>query len=168
MGCTVESSFGITSKAGEMIFVATKLQPSPDSPVRRKRWKFPSGLRLAFGYQLKSGHSLSVQNRPTRLAPPSGKVKQVSAMLKAIHAQEDAKAAKEKALLVVEKLRALRLARAAEIVENGIDEMLWPSVHAITLKWHTSLSVTDLSRCYNLIHSIHSEDVRSSHVRLEK
>jgi transposase-like protein len=57
-------------------------------------------------------------------AVPTGKVKEVAAMLKAIHAQEDAKAAKEKALQVVEKLRAMRLAKAADIVENGIDETL--------------------------------------------
>jgi len=57
-------------------------------------------------------------------AVPTGKVKEVAAMLKAIHAQEDAKAAKEKALQVVEKLRAMRLAKAAEIVAAGIDETL--------------------------------------------
>jgi putative transposase len=57
-------------------------------------------------------------------AVPTGKVKEVAAMLKAIHAQEDAKAAKEKALQVVEKLRTMRLAKAAEIVENGIGETL--------------------------------------------
>jgi transposase-like protein len=57
-------------------------------------------------------------------AVPTGKVKEAAAMLKAIHAQEDAKAAKEKALQVVEKLRAMRLAKAAEIVEKGIDETL--------------------------------------------
>ncbi len=57
-------------------------------------------------------------------AVPTGKVKEVAAMLKAIHAQEDAKAAKEKALQVVEKLRTMRLAKAAEIVQNGIDETL--------------------------------------------
>jgi putative transposase len=57
-------------------------------------------------------------------AVPTGKVKEVAAMLKAIHAQEDAQAAKEKARQVVEKLRAMRLAKAAEIVENGIDETL--------------------------------------------
>ncbi|HUZ95201.1 MAG TPA: transposase [Edaphobacter sp.] len=59
-------------------------------------------------------------------AVPTGKVKEVAAMLKAIHAQEDAKAAKGKALQVVEKLRAMRLVRAAEmeIVEAGIDETL--------------------------------------------
>ncbi len=57
-------------------------------------------------------------------AVPSGKVKEVAAMLKAIHAQEDAQAAKEKARQVVVKLRAMRLAKAAEIVENGIDETL--------------------------------------------
>lgn len=57
-------------------------------------------------------------------AVPTGKVKEVGAMLNAIHAQEHAKAAKDKARQVVEKLRAMRLAKAAEIVENGIDETL--------------------------------------------
>ena len=45
-------------------------------------------------------------------------------MLKAIHAQEDAEAAREKARQVAAKLREMRLARAAEIVEAGIDETL--------------------------------------------
>ena len=57
-------------------------------------------------------------------AVPTGKVKDVAAMLKAIHAQEDAQAAKEKARQVVAKLREMRLAKAAEIVEAGIDETL--------------------------------------------
>ena len=57
-------------------------------------------------------------------AVPTGKVKEVAAMLKAIHAQEDRQAAKEKAPQVVEKLRAMKLAKAAEIVENGIEETL--------------------------------------------
>jgi transposase-like protein len=57
-------------------------------------------------------------------AVPTGKVKEVAAMLKAIHAQEDAQAAREKARMVVEKLRAMKLAKAAEIVENGIGETL--------------------------------------------
>lgn len=45
-------------------------------------------------------------------------------MLKSIRAQEDAKAAKEKAFQIIEKLKIMRLARAAEIVANGIDETL--------------------------------------------
>ena len=57
-------------------------------------------------------------------AVPSGKVKEVAAMLKAIHVQEDAEAAREKARQVVEKLRSMKLAKAAEIVENGIGETL--------------------------------------------
>ena len=57
-------------------------------------------------------------------AVPTGKVKEVASMLKANHAQEDAEAAKQKARQVVEKLRAMKLAKAAEIVENGIDETL--------------------------------------------
>ncbi len=57
-------------------------------------------------------------------AVPTGKVKEVAAMLKAVHAQEDRQAATEKARQIVEKLRAMKLARAAEMVENGIDETL--------------------------------------------
>src|SRR6516165_2307885 len=45
-------------------------------------------------------------------------------MLKAIHAQEDAAAAKEKVRQVVAKLRDMRLGKAAEIVEAGVDETL--------------------------------------------
>ena len=55
---------------------------------------------------------------------PTGKVKEVAAMLKAVHAQEDRQAAKEKARQIVDKLRAMKLAKAAELVENGIDETL--------------------------------------------
>src|SRR5262245_41237824 len=45
-------------------------------------------------------------------------------MLKAIHASEDIAAAREKAVRVIEKLRGLRLARAAELVEAAIEETL--------------------------------------------
>ncbi len=43
-------------------------------------------------------------------------------MLKAIHAAEDVAAARDKARQVVAKLRELRLTRAAEFVEGGIEE----------------------------------------------
>jgi putative transposase len=55
---------------------------------------------------------------------PSGKVKEVAAMLKAIHAQEDRDAAREKARLVMEKLRAMKLRDAAELLEAGVEETL--------------------------------------------
>ena len=76
-------------------------------------------------------------------AVPSGKVKEVAAMLKAIHAQEDATAAKEKARHVVEKLRAMKLAKAAEIVAAGVDETLsyyaMPSEHWRCLRTNNPL-----------------------------
>ena len=76
-------------------------------------------------------------------AVPTGKVKEVAAMLKAIHAQEDAQAAKEKAHLIVEKLRAMKLARAAEIVAAGVDETLsyyaMPSEHWRSIKTNNPL-----------------------------
>ena len=54
-------------------------------------------------------------------------------MLKAIHAQESKKAAREKAKAVVEELRSMKLKEAAKKVEDSIDETLtycdFPSEH---------------------------------------
>jgi putative transposase len=55
---------------------------------------------------------------------PTTKVKEVAAMLKAIHAQEDAASAQEKALAVVEKLKAMKLKKAAEKVAESFGETL--------------------------------------------
>ncbi len=56
---------------------------------------------------------------------PKGKVKEVMAMLKAIHAQEDRGAeSRDKAHVVTEKLTAMRLGEAATIVRTGVDETL--------------------------------------------
>jgi len=55
---------------------------------------------------------------------PRPKMREVAAMLKAIHASEDIAAAREKALRVVAKLRDLRLTKAAELVERGVAETL--------------------------------------------
>ena len=54
-------------------------------------------------------------------------------MLKAIHAQESKKAAREKAKAVVEQLRSMKLKEATKKVEDGIEEALtycdFPSEH---------------------------------------
>jgi len=55
---------------------------------------------------------------------PRPKMREVAAMLKAIHAAEDVQAAREKARQVVAKLRDQRLTRAAELVEKSIEETL--------------------------------------------
>ena len=55
---------------------------------------------------------------------PRGKSRQVAAMLKAIHAQEDRQAAQKKAVDVVAKLREMKLGKAADTVAGGIDETL--------------------------------------------
>ncbi len=55
---------------------------------------------------------------------PTTKGREVAAMLKAIHAQEDRQAAIEKAEAVVEKLKAMKLPVAAKTVEEGIRETL--------------------------------------------
>lgn len=55
---------------------------------------------------------------------PRPKMREVAAMLKAIHAAEDVQAAREKARQVVAKLSEQRLKRAAELVEGSIEETL--------------------------------------------
>jgi len=55
---------------------------------------------------------------------PHGKVKYVATMLKAIHAQEDKKAARDKTLAVVEKLREMKLVKAAEMVSEFTEETI--------------------------------------------
>jgi putative transposase len=54
---------------------------------------------------------------------PRPKMREVAAMLKAIHAAEDVQAAREKALRVGAKLREQRLTRAVELLESAIEEM---------------------------------------------
>ena len=66
-------------------------------------------------------------------ATPRGKSREVALMLKAIHAQEDKETARGKAKDVVGKLKAMRLSKAAGIVESGADETFsyyhFPTVH---------------------------------------
>lgn len=74
---------------------------------------------------------------------PKQKVKEVAKMLKAIHAQEDKKAAMEKAASVVEKLKAMKLSKAAQKVEEGIAETLtymkYPSEHWTRIRTNNTL-----------------------------
>lgn len=76
-------------------------------------------------------------------ATPSGKVKEVAAMLKAIHAQEDRAAARAKAAAVVGKLVEMRLGKAAEVVRAGIEETLtymsFPREHWTRLRTNNAL-----------------------------
>src|SRR6185312_11947017 len=48
----------------------------------------------------------------------------IAAMLKAIHAGEDIAAARQKVVQVIEKLRGLRLTKAAELAEAAVEETL--------------------------------------------
>jgi transposase-like protein len=64
---------------------------------------------------------------------PRGKIREVAAMLKAIHAQEDREEASRKAKVVTSKLEAMKLSKAASLVADGIGEtleyMVFPSEH---------------------------------------
>jgi transposase-like protein len=64
---------------------------------------------------------------------PHGKLKEVSAMLKAIHAQEDLAEAAKKAKSVTKKLEGMKLRKAAQRVREGAEETLayyhFPSEH---------------------------------------
>ncbi len=76
-------------------------------------------------------------------AVPPGRVREVVAMLKAIHAQEDRQSAEQKAVLVVEKLESMRLAKAATIVRAGVAEtlsyMTFPREHQRCIKTNNPL-----------------------------
>ena len=74
---------------------------------------------------------------------PKGKVKEVAAMLKAIHAQEDRDAARDKVQAVIKKLKKMKLANAAKIVEEGAEETLsyyeFPSQHWRSIRTNNPL-----------------------------
>jgi transposase-like protein len=76
-------------------------------------------------------------------AVPKGKMREVAAMLKAIHAQEDRTSAEAKARDVVGKLEKLRLSKAAGIVREGAHETLtyyaFPSEHWRSLRTNNPL-----------------------------
>ena len=76
-------------------------------------------------------------------AVPKGRVKEVAAMLKAIHAQEDRQAAEEKITAVTKKLKGMRLSNAAKIVEEGAKETLsyydFPSQHWRSIRTNNPL-----------------------------
>lgn len=55
---------------------------------------------------------------------PRVKVRQVATMLKAIHAQEDHAEALGKAEAIVQKLREMKLGKAADVVNDGVHETL--------------------------------------------
>ena len=74
---------------------------------------------------------------------PSTKVREISHMLKAIHAQESRKAAQEKAATVVADLRRQKLGKAADLVEMHIDETLsyysFPDSHWLKIRTNNPL-----------------------------
>ena len=74
---------------------------------------------------------------------PRQKMREVAAMLKAIHAQEDRASAEEKATSVIAKLKAMRLPAAAEVVQQGYAETLsyynYPDKHWRQLRTNNPL-----------------------------
>ena len=74
---------------------------------------------------------------------PRGRIRTVSMMLKAIHAQENKEAARRKAKEVVEELRKMKLPAAAKKVEDSIEETLtfmdFPSQHWTRIRTNNTL-----------------------------
>jgi transposase-like protein len=74
---------------------------------------------------------------------PRNKMKEVSMLLKAIHAQECKASAKDKAKQVADKLRKLKLTWAAKKVEDGIEETLtymdFPSQHWTRIRTNNTI-----------------------------
>ena len=74
---------------------------------------------------------------------PRGKIRTVSMMLKAIHAQENKEAARRKAKEVVEELQKMKLSAAAKKVGESIEETLtfmdFPSQHWTRIRTNNTL-----------------------------
>src|SRR5262249_54099911 len=74
---------------------------------------------------------------------PSEKVKEVAALLKTIHAQEDREAALAKAEAIAAKLESMRLSKAARVVRDGVAETLsymsFPREHRVPLRTNNML-----------------------------
>ncbi len=74
---------------------------------------------------------------------PRGKMKDVAAMLKAIHAQEDKAAAQEKAKAVFAKLKEMKLKEAAKKVEDSVAEtltyMAFPREHWLKIRSNNAI-----------------------------
>jgi transposase-like protein len=74
---------------------------------------------------------------------PAGKVRDIARMLKAIHAQESRQAATEKMMAVIAELRAMRLAKAADLLEEHGEETLtyygYPDSHWLKLRTNNPL-----------------------------
>jgi transposase-like protein len=74
---------------------------------------------------------------------PATKVREVAHMLKAIHAQESREAATEKAAAVIAELRRQRVGKAADLLEERIQETLtfyaFPDSHWIKLRTNNPL-----------------------------
>ena len=74
---------------------------------------------------------------------PKGKIKDVVAMLKAIHGQEDREEALKKSRSVILKLKEMKLKKASEIVEKGVEETLsymqFPREHWLRIQTNNPL-----------------------------
>ena len=85
------------------------------------------------------------------------KMKAVALMLKAIHSQESKEAAREKAIQIAEKLKTMKLGKAAQKVEDGIEETLtymdFPTQHWTRIRTNNAIERLnrEIKRCTKAI-----------------
>src|SRR3974390_1137872 len=74
---------------------------------------------------------------------PASRVREVSHMLKAIHAQESRDTAEKKANAIIADLRAVKMSKAADIVEQTVHETLtyynFPDIHWLKIRTNNPL-----------------------------
>lgn len=144
----------------EILGVAEGCKEDKDSWLRFLRWLKERGLRgvLLFINDRCSGLIESLNEvypdvkwqrcivhfyRNVLSSVPRGKMREVAAMLKAIHAQESREEAIKKAHYVINRLKEMKLSTAARTVENGYMETLsyydFPSEHHRSLRTNNPL-----------------------------
>ena len=123
-----ETLNGLLEAEADQLCGAERCERSPDR-IDTRAGSYERGL------QTKAGQ--------VKLKVPLHRLREVMAMLKAIHAQEDRDAAEKKSVDVVEKLRALKLHKAATSVSEGVSEtlryMAYPREHGTRIRTNNAL-----------------------------
>jgi putative transposase len=102
---------------------------------------------------------------------PATKVREVSHMLKAIHAQESRDAADRKARAIVDDLRSAKMNTAADLVERSVSETLtyyaFPDIHWQKIRTTDEIDkrfLVDGTRCGNRERSMRAGAVKAGRV----
>ena len=118
-GATGQVAFGVALGLAAALLPVTAMAQAPDQAAAMVK---NTADRL-----------IDIVNGPGSVDDKRPKMREVAAMLKAIHAQESRASADEKAKAIITELRLLKMGKAADLVEQSVHETLsyyaFPDIH---------------------------------------